>query len=93
VRFARRSKKISKNAVIEVVEARLESGYKLKIRFSDGTKRLVNFEPFLKSSSNPMIRLFLDPQRFSQFSVREGDLMWGAYELCFPVADLYENRI
>jgi hypothetical protein len=40
-----------------------------------------------------MIRAYLDPDRFAQFAIRDGDLMWGDYELCFPVADLYENTI
>lgn len=93
MKLARCSKKLAKDAVIEVVRARLESGYKLKIRFSDGVSRTVDFQPFLKSSQNPEIRAFLNPKKFSEFAVRDGDLMWGDYELCFPIASLYENRI
>ncbi len=36
---------------------------------------------------------FLDRARFAEFAVRDGDLIWGDYDLCFPIADLYENRI
>jgi hypothetical protein len=55
--------------------------------------RTVDFEPFLKFSRNPTIRAFLDRKRFTDFAVKDGDLMWGDYELCFPIIDLYENRI
>ena len=89
----RRARKLGKNAVIQVVEARAVGDYRLKIRFGDGTVRTVDFGPFLESSQNPMIRAYLDPKRFATFTVRDGDLMWGEYDLCFPVADLYENRI
>ncbi|MGD0463836.1 MAG: DUF2442 domain-containing protein [Tepidisphaeraceae bacterium] len=93
MKLARRSRKIGKNDVIEVVRAQRESGYRLKIHFSDGARRIIDFGPFLKSSRNPMIRAFLDQGRFAGFTIRDGDLMWGDYELCFPIADLYENRI
>jgi hypothetical protein len=93
MKLARRPRKIAKGSVIEVVRAQRKSGYKLKIHFTDGATRTVDFEPFLKSSHNPMIRAFLDSRRFAAFTVKDGDLMWGDYELCFPIADLYENRI
>ena len=44
-------------------------------------------------SRHPLIRAYLDPTAFSRFTVREGDLMWGDYDLCFPVADLYEGLV
>jgi hypothetical protein len=93
MKLAPRSKKFAKNAIIEVVRARLDSGYKLEVNFSDGTSRILDFQPFLESSGNPMIRAFLDPSRFAEFAIRDGDLMWGDYEMCFPIADLYEGRI
>jgi Protein of unknown function (DUF2442) len=93
MKLARRSKKATKHNVIAVVRARVESGYKLRIQFSDGAMRTVDFEPFLKFSRNPTIRAFLDRKRFTDFAVKDGDLMWGDYELCFPIIDLYENRI
>ncbi|HEX4055816.1 MAG TPA: DUF2442 domain-containing protein [Tepidisphaeraceae bacterium] len=75
------------------MRAKHVSDYKLKVYFSDGATRTIDFEPFLKSSQNPMIRAFLDRARFAEFAVRDGDLMWGEYDLCFPIADLYENKV
>ena len=53
--------------------------------------RLVDVEPFLRRSHNPLIRVYLDPARFAAFRVQDGDLVWDDYGLCFLVADLYEN--
>ncbi len=93
MKLASRTKRLAKDAVIEVESAQRESGYKLKILFSDGVSRTIDFRPFLDASGNPLIRAFLDPSRFAGFAIRDGDLMWGDYEMCFPIADLYEGRI
>jgi hypothetical protein len=93
MKLARRDRTIDKNSVIEVVRAERKSDYKLRIHFSDDTSRTIDFEPFLKPSSNPMIRAFLDPKRFADFKIVDGNLMWGDYDLCFPISDLYENSI
>jgi hypothetical protein len=86
-------RKPQKNAIIAVVRARHVSDYKLRIEFSDRVCRVVDFGPFLRASANPLIRVFLDPKKFAQFTVADGDLMWGDYELCFPVSDLHKGRI
>jgi hypothetical protein len=39
------------------------------------------------------VRAYLDPDRFAQFELRHGELVWGDYELCFPIMDLYNNTL
>ena len=68
-------------------------GYRLLVSFGDGVQRIIDFEPFLRCSSNPLIRQYLDPEIFLTFRVENGDLFWGDYDLCFPVGDLYDNTI
>jgi hypothetical protein len=84
---------LADDAVIDIVRAEQVSDYKLKLCFSDGTERVIDFEPFLRASRNPMIRAYLEPSRFGNFRVECGDLIWDDYGLCFPIADLYENRV
>jgi hypothetical protein len=84
---------LAEGTAIDVVRVERGSGYKLKLSFSDGTERVINFEPFLRRSRNPMIRIYLDPQKFANFRIEYGNLVWDDYELCFPLADLYENNI
>ena len=78
---------------VNVVRAEHVSDYELKLYFSDGVERVIDFEPFLHSSRNPMIRAYLDPKEFASFRLEHGDLVCGDYGLCFPIADLYENQI
>lgn len=67
--------------------------YKLKIVFTDNTVQVVDFYPFLSNSLNPLIRKYLDIDEFKAFGIDDGDLEWNDYDLCFPIADLYENSI
>ncbi len=83
----------AENLLLEITNATHLSRYALKLEFSDGTERMIDFEPFLEASRNPAIRVYLDPEKFSQFRIEYGDLIWADYELCFPIADLYEGRI
>ena len=78
---------------IAVTHAEQVGAYVLRLDFNDGTTQRVDFEPFLSASHNPLIRKYLDPRQFGQFEVKEGDLIWNDYDLCFPIADLYENHL
>ena len=66
---------------------------KLKLSFNDNTIQVVDFFPFLNRSLNPLIRKYLDKQEFGKFKIDNGDLEWNDFDLCFPIADLYENNI
>lgn len=85
--------RLSEDAVIDIVRVEQVSDYKLKLSFSDGVERVIDFEPFLRRSRNPMIRAYLDPRKFADFRLEYGNLMWDDYGLCFSIADLYENSI
>jgi hypothetical protein len=80
-------------AIINIMSAELVSQYQIRLTFDDGTRQEVNFKPFLTASVHPEIRAWLDPQLFDSFRIEYGELVWGDYALCFPVADLYRNRI
>lgn len=84
---------LPEGAVINIIRAEQVSEYKLKLYFSDAAERLIDFEPFLRGSRNPMIRAYLDPKKFGNFKLEYGELVWDEYGLCFPIADLYENTI
>ncbi len=84
---------LPEGAVVDISAAEYAGGYRLRLTFSDDTARTIDFEPFLSRSHNPMIRKYLAPEEFAGFSVQYGDLVWHDYELCFPVADLYEGRV
>jgi len=85
--------RLAEGAAIDIVGVERVADYKLKLSFSDGAERVIDFESFLRRSRNPLIRAYLDPQKFVNFTLVHGDLMWDDYGLCFPIADLYENSI
>lgn len=84
---------LPENAVVFVERAEHTGDFTLRLSFSDGTQRIVDFAPFLCQSRNPLIQAYLDPSAFARYTVKDGDLIWGDYELCFPIADLYEGRL
>lgn len=62
---------------INIVSAQRSGAYRLHLLFDDKTVQEVDFEP----------------ERFASFKVQYGELVWGDYDLCFPVMDLYHNSI
>ncbi len=84
---------ISDDQVLSIEQASHINDYKLKLVFNDQSSQVVDFKPFLSKSLNPLIRKYLAPEEFAKFEVDQGDLEWNDYDLCFPIADLYENRI
>lgn len=84
---------LAEDAVIDIEEVSYVDRYQLSLCFSNQVERLVDFEPFLTVSTNPMIRKYLDLINFKKFVLDYGNLQWNDYDLCFPIADLYEGTI
>jgi len=78
---------------LEVTEAKYVSGYKLLLTFNDGAVRVVDFGPFLAKARNPDTTDYRDLKRFKSFHIHDGDLMWGDYQMIFPIMDLYNGTI
>ncbi len=78
---------------LEITEAEYVSGYKIRLTFNDGTMRLVDFAAFLKKAQNPMSTKYRRVKQFKSFHIEHGDLMWGDYEMIFPITDLYRGGI
>jgi len=85
--------KVTATKYLEIKQARHEGGYRLRLLFNDGTERVVDFEPFLRKAKNPETTQFRALKKFKCFRVEHGDLMWGDFEMLFPIADLHAGRI
>jgi hypothetical protein len=79
--------------IINIVSAVEMSNYCINLTFDDSTQQCVDFKSFLTNAVHPDIRAYLDPQCFSTFRIEYGELIWGDYDLCFPMMDLYCNQI
>jgi hypothetical protein len=84
---------ISEGQSITIEKVDYLGDYRLKLSFNDNTNQIISFYPFLNNSLNPFIRRYLDINEFKKFKLDAGDLEWNDYDLCFPIADLYENNI
>ncbi len=78
---------------LEITEAKYVSGYKIRLTFNDGTKRIMDFEPFLRKARNSDLTQYRQLRKFKNFRLHYGDLMWGDYEMIFPIMDLYRGNI
>jgi len=76
-----------------ITDAEYVSGYKIRLNFNDGTVRVMDFEPFLRKSTHPDITKYRQIRKFKSFRLDHGNLMWGDYEMIFPIADLYKGEI
>jgi hypothetical protein len=79
--------------IIEIKSARYIGDFAIRVFFSDGFSKLVDFKPFLESSLHPSIRKYLDEFKFKDFQIVDGNLNWNDYDLIFPIGDLYKGEI
>lgn len=78
---------------IKLINAHYLKSYEIKLFFVDGKETIVDFNDFLNNSGNPEIRQFLNLDKFKSFKIKDGELMWGNFELLFPIHDLYQGKI
>jgi Protein of unknown function (DUF2442) len=79
--------------LIDIRSAKYIGDFAIRVFFSNGFNRLVDFKPFLETSLHPSIRKYLDEDTFKQFEIVDGNLNWNDYDLIFPIDDLYEGRL
>jgi len=78
---------------IEIGFANYIGDYAIRIKFNDGTERLVDFKQFLTKSQHPSIKKYLQEDLFAKFQIVDGNLNWNDFDLIFPVWDLYKGNI
>jgi hypothetical protein len=79
--------------VIEVESANYIGDFAIRILFSDGNEKLVDFKPFILKSLHPSISKYLNENLFKKFEIINGNLNWNDYDLIFPIHNLYEGVI
>jgi len=60
-------------ALIRVTGAEYVSGYRLRLKFSDGDERTVDFSPWLRGRVFQPLR---EPREFKKFFVSGGTVCW-----------------
>ena len=85
--------RLRKGIGVDIAKAEHLGAGRLALHFTDGHETTVDFGPFLRRSAHPGMRRFLKPVAFREYRIEYGNLVWGDYEMCFPIADLYEGVI
>jgi len=85
--------KAQTSSYLEITEAKYVSGYIIRLTFNDGVVRVMDFEPFLRKARNPDLAQYRQLRKFKSFRLHHGDLMWGDYEMIFPITDLHRGKI
>ncbi len=84
---------LQRGVAVDIVKTEHLGRHRLELTFGDGHVSTTDFGPFFRRSPNPETRRFLDEKRFKSFSLVHGNLVWGDYEMCFPIEELYDGRI
>jgi len=79
--------------LIEIKSSRYIGDFAIRIYFSDGVNKLVDFRPFLESSLHPSISKYLDESKFKEYQIIDGNLNWNDYDMIFPIEDLYQGKV
>ncbi len=81
------------NFVVAISCVKYLHDYILEIHFDDDTIQKIDFAPFLISSRHPEVQKYLSVILFKNYTLDNGELYWGDYDLIFPITDLYTNNI
>lgn len=66
----------------------------LELVFSDNTTRIVNIGDFIRKHPHPQYNKYLDPKKFSKFTLENGNVIWGKnWDLIFPIEQLYTGKL
>lgn len=76
---------------IEIIEAKYLKEYEILLIFNDNKSLIIDFKQLLNNSPYKNEQKYLDKDRFRQFKIEMGDLIWNDYDMCFQAKNLYNN--
>ncbi len=83
-----------KESTLSVVRAEYAGAVCLHIFFSDGTSKIVVFEPFILTHPHPQYNRYLEPRYFKRFSIEYGNIVWGKnWDMVFPIEQLHRGIV
>ena len=77
-----------------ITKAENRGNLTVSLTFSDNTVRTVDIGDFIRRHPHPQYNKYLDPRKFSRFTIENGNIVWGKnWDLFFPVEHLYAGRL
>jgi hypothetical protein len=79
---------------IYIIKAENAGDLTVALTFSDNTVQVVNVGDFIRRHPHPQYNKYLDPRKFSRFSIENGNVVWGKnWDLMFPIEQLHAGVI
>ena len=77
-----------------ITQAKDAGNLSVDLLFSDNTSRRVNVGDFIRRHPHPQYNKYLNPQKFSRFTIENGTIVWGKnWGLIFPVEQLHAGAV
>ncbi len=77
-----------------IIKAENAGDLTVALTFSDNTVQVVNVGDFIRRHPHPQYNKYLDPRKFSRFSIENGNVVWGKnWDLTFPIEQLHAGVI
>ena len=65
----------------------------VSLQFNDGTVRIIDFAPFLKTHPHPQHNKYIKYSNFKKFRIENGNIVWGKHsDLIFDEYQLYLGK-
>lgn len=79
---------------IIIINAEKVGDLSVRLTFNDNTKRTIDVGDFIRRHPHPQYNKYLDPRKFSRFTIENGNIVWGKnWDMIFPVEDLHAGAI
>ena len=77
-----------------ITNAKDSGNLTVSLTFSDNTVRLVDVGDFIRRHPHPQYNKYLEPRKFSKFSIENGNIVWGKnWDMIFPIEQLYAGSL
>ena len=79
---------------ITIIKAEDAGNLTICLTFNDNTKQTIDIGDFIRRHPHPQYNKYLDPRKFSRFTLENGNVVWGKnWDLIFPLDELHEGHI
>jgi len=77
-----------------IVKAENAGNLTVSLTFSDNTTQNVDIGDFIRRHPHPQYNKYLDPRKFSRFTIEHGNVVWGKnWDLIFPIDQIHTGKI
>ena len=77
-----------------IIKAEDKGNLTVSLTFSDNTMQTVDIGDFIRRHPHPQYNKYLDPKKFSRFTLDNGNIVWGKnWDMRFPIENLYKGTI